>query len=134
MPAFKIHHIDHIVLRVTNLERSITFYQNVVGCTLDRRREDLGLVHLRAGTSLIDLVDINGPLGGSGKAPHLPNVDHFCLRIDPFDEQALIKHLANAGIHDVNPARDRYGAEGTGPSLYFHDPDGNQIEFKGPSH
>ena len=61
MSKFSIQHIDHIVLRVTDLERSIRFYQAVLGCTLVKRREDLGMVHLRAGASMIDLVDVEGP-------------------------------------------------------------------------
>lgn len=136
MLPFKIHQIDHIVLRVSDLERSITFYRDVVGCSIDRRRPELGMVHMRAGTSMIDLVDISGPLGrpgGSAPAADNRNVDHFCLRIEPFDEKSLTEHLTQAGVSDVMPAQKRYGAEGTGLSLYFQDPDGNQIELKGPS-
>lgn len=136
MLPFKINQIDHIVLRVPDLERSIAFYRDVVGCSIDRRRPELGMVHMRAGTSLIDLVDIDSSLGrqgGSAPAADNRNVDHFCLRVDPFDEKALIEHLAEAGVSDISAAQERYGAEGTGLSLYFHDPDGNQIELKGPS-
>ena len=101
MSKFSIQHIDHIVLRVTDLERSIRFYQTVLGCTLVKRREDLGMVHLRAGASMIDLVDVEGPLGRAGGAAasgERRNVDHFCLRIEPFDEQAILTHLAGHGL------------------------------------
>jgi extradiol dioxygenase family protein len=100
-----------------------------------RHNQPLGLVHLRAGTSMIDLVDLHGELGrkGGGAAQaQRRNVDHFCLRIEPFDEAALIAHLQSFGL-TVEQAARRFGAEGYGLSLYCFDPDGNQVELKGPS-
>lgn len=136
MHPFRIQRIDHIVLRVSDLERSIRFYRQVLGCELVKRREDLGMVHLRAGASMIDLVDVQGPLGRAGGGAALPserrNVDHFCLRIDPFDEAALLAHLASHGV-SAEKAEARFGAEGTGPSLYCSDPDHNRVELKGPA-
>lgn len=135
MRMFTVKHIDHIVLRVQDLERSIHFYGDVLGCEVDRRRNDLGMVHLRAGASMIDLVDIAGPIGrqgGPAAGNARRNVDHFCLRVDPFDEAALIAHLEK---FDLAPEKavTRYGAEGDGWSLYCFDPDGNQVELKGPA-
>jgi catechol 2,3-dioxygenase-like lactoylglutathione lyase family enzyme len=135
MSKFSIQHIDHIVLRVTDLERSIRFYQAVLGCTLVKRREDLGMVHLRAGASMIDLVDVEGPLGRAGgpaASSERRNVDHFCLRIEPFDEQAILSHLAGHGL-EADRAVRRFGADGMGLSIYCKDPDGNQLELKGPA-
>ncbi|WP_322027970.1 VOC family protein [Burkholderia sp. BCC1977] len=135
MRPFNIRQLDHIVLRVSDLQRSIDFYQDVLGCTVERHREDLGVVHMRAGASMIDLVDINGSIGRQGGASaerERRNVDHFCLRIDPFDENHLIAYFERHG-HPSDDAVMRYGAEGTGLSLYFFDPDGNQVELKGPS-
>lgn len=135
MQPFTIKHIDHIVLRVKDLERSITFYGEVFGAELVKRRDDLGLVHLRAGTSMIDLVDIQGELGRKGGAAagnERRNVDHFCLRIEPFDEDVLVRHLQSFGL-TPEKAAVRFGAEGHGLSIYCFDPDGNQIELKGPS-
>ncbi|WP_198529086.1 hypothetical protein [Comamonas testosteroni] len=83
---------------------------------------------------MIDLVDINGVLGLHGGGPADPsnkNVDHFCLRISPFNETEILNFLASMGI-DADKAEVRYGAEGDGPSIYFFDPDGNQVELKGP--
>ncbi|VVN29480.1 VOC family protein [Pseudomonas fluorescens] len=136
MQAFTIKQIDHIVLRVEDLERSITFYGEVFGAELVKRRDDLGIVHLRAGASMIDLVDIRGELGrkgGAAAAPEGRNVDHFCLRIEPFDEETLISHLQSFGLAPEKAAV-RFGAEGSGLSIYCFDPDGNQVELKGPSH
>ncbi|WP_426236818.1 VOC family protein [Pseudomonas sp. TWP3-2] len=135
MHPFIIQHIDHIVLRVENMQRSIEFYQLVFGAEVVKRQEKLGLVHLRAGTSMIDLVDIDGEIGRKGGAAagsERRNVDHFCLRIEPFDEQVLIAHLQSFGL-TVEKAALRFGAEGSGLSLYCFDPDGNQVELKGAS-
>lgn len=133
---FRVQRIDHVVLRVADLERSIGFYGRVLGCEVVRRREHLGLVHLRAGASMIDLVAVDGPLGArGGRAAGVEgrNVDHLCLRVDPFAEAALVEHLRAFGVAPQGPADINFGAEGDGPSLYFADPDGNGIELKGPS-
>ncbi|MNP41105.1 Virulence protein [compost metagenome] len=135
MAPFKIQHIDHIVLRVEDLQRSIDFYARVFGAELVKRQDQLGLVHLRAGTSMIDLVDIQGEIGRQGGAApgrERRNVDHFCLRIEPFDEAALVSHLQSFGM-DIEKAASRFGAEGSGLSIYCFDPDGNRVELKGPS-
>ncbi|WP_063913716.1 VOC family protein [Pseudomonas sp. p21] len=134
MRPFAIKHIDHLVLRVSDLPRSIAFYTELLGCTVSRVREDLGMVHLATGTAMIDLVTLDGPLGQpGGAAPRAEgrNLHHFCLRIEPFDEPALTAYLQTAGVK-VEPAEKRYGAEGEGLSLYCYDPDGNQVELKGP--
>ena len=133
---FDVQRIDHLVLRVRDLSRSIVFSGDVLGCQVGRTREHLGLVHLRAGASMIDLVSVDGTLGARGGGPagaEGRNVDHLCLRIEPFDEAALIAHLAGFGIAPAGPADTNFGAEGDGLSLYFHDPDGNTIELKGPA-
>jgi len=135
-PPFQVLRLDHVVLRVADSARSIAFYAQALGCTVVKRRDDLGLVHLRAGASMIALVALDGPLGrkgGAGAGAEGRNVDHVCLRVEPFDEAALIRHLCAAGAAPPAPATTRFGAEGDGPSLYFRDPDGNTIELKGAS-
>lgn len=135
--SFTIQHIDHIVLRVASLERAIAFYCSVLGCKVARRRDDLGLIHLSAGSSMIDLVALDGKLGlrgGAGPAKAGRNVDHLCLRVEPFDEAALTAHLAAHNIPIHGPAAVNFGAEGEGLSLYISDPDGNTVELKGPAH
>ena len=136
MPPFAVSHIDHLVLRVQDIEASIDFYRQALGCVVVRRRDDLGLVRLRAGSSLIDLVSIAGSLGRKGGAAagaQGRNLDHLCLRIDPFDEAALRSHLLPFGLDPAQRAESRFGAQGDGLSLYFSDPDGNVIELKGPA-
>ena len=133
---FAVQRIDHVVLRMRDLARSEAFYREVLGCEVAKRRDDLGLLHLRAGASMIDLVAVDGKLGtrdGEARGAGGRNVDHLCLRIDGFDEAAIIQHLASHGLAPHGPASDNFGAEGNGPSLYFDDPDGNAIELKGAS-
>jgi glyoxylase I family protein len=133
---FTLAALDHVVLRVRDLDAALAFYVGVLGCEVVRRRENLGLYHLSAGTSMIDLVPVDGELGARGGAPAGPegrNMDHFCLRILPFDADAVLAHLRAHGLEADGPG-DRFGAEGTGPSIYVTDPDGNVVELKGPAH
>lgn len=129
-----IRDIDHLVLRVVDLDRMLRFYCEALGCEVEKRQEDLGLIQLRAGRSLIDLVPVSGKLGKAGGAPpgaEARNLDHFCLRVEPFDESAIRRHLSAHGV-EAGPVESRYGAQGTGPSIYVKDPEGNVVELKGP--
>jgi glyoxylase I family protein len=130
----KLLGLDHVVLRVRDLEAALRFYVGMLGCTEERRSDALGLVQLRAGASLIDLVPVDSPLGRHGGGPPDPsakNVDHFCLRIEPFDGETLAAHLRAHGV-EPGDVGERYGADGHGPSMYLRDPDGNVVELKGP--
>ncbi len=134
-PPFGLKGLDHIVLRVSDIDRMKVFYHEVVGCSDEREQAEIGLFQLRAGQSLIDLVTIDGKLGATGGAAagiEGRNVDHFALAITPFDEVAIRAHLTNHGVA-IEQAGTRYGAEGEGPSVYFRDPEGNLIELKGPA-
>jgi len=127
--------LDHVVLRIADLDRSLAFYCDILGCVMERRRDDLGLYHLRAGRAQIDLVTLAGELGQKGGGPRAPdglNMDHFCLRIEPFDGPGLKDYLHGCGL-ETGEIVQRFGAEGTGPSLYVQDPDGNTVELKGPA-
>ncbi len=123
---FRLVGIDHVVLRAADPARLERFYLEVIGCTLERRQEKFQLTQLRAGRTLIDIVPAPGALPAAGH-----NVEHVCLRIEPFDAAALAAHL---GRHGVAPGEiaQRFGADGTGPSLYLADPEGNKLELKGP--
>ncbi len=125
--------LDHIVLRVADVERSKRFYCDVLGCRVERVLEELGLYQLRAGAQLIDLVDVNAPLGRAGgpaAGEQARNLDHFALQVSPFEEDSIRAHLQAHGV-EVGALAQRYGAEGNGPSLYIRDPDGNVVELKG---
>ncbi len=131
----EVRGIDHVVLRVADVERALHFYCEVLGCREERRVEEVGLIQLRAGGSLIDLVAVDSQLGRAGGAPPGTggrNVDHVALQLDVFDEAAIRAHLEGHGVEPGEVAR-RYGARGMGPSMYIRDPDGNVIELKGPA-
>jgi catechol 2,3-dioxygenase-like lactoylglutathione lyase family enzyme len=131
---FRLVTLDHLVLRVVDLKRMLHFYCDALGCTIEKRQEGIGLIQLRAGSALIDLVPVDGKLGAAGGAPpgkEGRNLDHFCLRVEPFDESAIRTQLARYG-YAAGPVEKRYGAEGEGPSIYVTDPEGNVVELKGP--
>ena len=134
MPPFALKLIDHVVLRVRDRDASMRFYCDVLGCTLDKVQAAIGLWQVRAGTSLIDLVPLDGLLGkigGAGPEKEGRNVDHFAIQVTPFDEAAIRAYLAAHHVTITDSGR-RYGAEGDGPSIYVLDPDGNSVELKGP--
>ena len=131
MPApFSILGIDHVVLRAADPAGLEQFYLDVLGCTFEKRQGTLA--QLRAGHALIDIVpaDEAGPAGGTSRSGGA-NLDHLCLRVEPFDAAAIARHLAAHGVRCGEEAA-RYGAEGRGPSVYLNDPEGNGIELKGP--
>ena len=130
----KLLGLDHLVLRVVSLDAMLGFYVGVLGCSIERRQDEIGLVQLRAGQSLIDLVTVDsklGRMGGAAPGKEGRNMDHFCLRVEPFDAVAIRAHLAAHGV-DAGKVESRYGAEGEGPSIYLDDPEGNMVELKGP--
>jgi glyoxylase I family protein len=125
--------IDHVVLRVSDLERMIRFYVDVLGATLEKEQDDIGLYQLRVGTSLIDLVPVDsklGRMGGAAPKSEDRNLDHVAFRVLPWDGEAILAHLHSHGIE--SEIKSRYGAEGDGPSIYLTDPEGNGLELKGP--
>ncbi|AGK48110.1 glyoxalase/Bleomycin resistance /Dioxygenase superfamily protein [Burkholderia thailandensis MSMB121] len=130
---FHIHEIDHVVLRAADLAAMTRFYCDVLGCHVEKEQRELGLVQLRAGRSLIDLLAVGSPIdrADSGAPGKGRNMDHLCLRVEPFDAAALHAHLTAHGARPGDEAR-RYGADGYGPSIYLFDPEGNMVELKGP--
>ena len=124
--------LDHVVLRVRDLDAMLHFYRDTLGCPVEREL-DIGLVQLRAGSSLIDLVPVDSELGRTGGGPPdgPRNMDHFCLQVEPFEEEAIRATLAARGYR-AGPVESRYGARGDGPSIYVEDPEGNTVELKGP--
>jgi glyoxylase I family protein len=119
-----IRGIDHVVLRVRDIERMRKFYCEVLGAHHVAWRPELGMSHLRVGAAMIDLVQGEGPTGC--------NMDHLCLKVDPFDQDAIVAHLAKHKV-EVGKIATRFGAEGNGVSIYLTDPEGNTVELKGPS-
>jgi len=134
MIPFRLKSLDHVVLRVSEVRTCVSFYCDVLGCSVEQEHADLGLYQLRAGDFIIDLLDVAGPIGregGSGPSRDGHNLDHFCIRVEPFDELASRKHFAR---HNVKPSDllNNWGGDGRGPSMYVLDPEGNKVEIKGP--
>ena len=118
--------LDHVVLRCRDQARMLAFYTDVLGLVEERRLEALGLIQLRAGRSMIDLVP-GTPAGFDGA-----NVDHLCLMIAPTDLDAVVGALGALGVETIGEPMVRYGATGYGRSVYLRDPEGNVVELKGP--
>ncbi len=123
--TFHVERIDHVVLRVRDLPGMVRFYEQALGFKVERTLERIHLVQMRAGASMLDLVRGERPQTGG-------NMDHLAFRIEPFDRAAIEQKLSPLGIA-LGETVQRYGAEGNGPSVYFNDPEGNQIELKGPT-
>jgi len=134
LPAIPYHTkgLDHVVLRAGDIDVMLEFYRDVLGLPVAKHNEALGLWHLQAGDSMIDLININGPLGRDGLLPSTKaqNVDHLALKITPFDSDALRAYFEAHGV-EVGPDRIRFGANGDGPSIHLRDPEGNGVELKG---
>ena len=130
---FQILDIDHVVIRAANLDVMTRFYRGVLGCMLEKEQLELGLIQLRAGRALIDLLQVGGSIDRpeSGVPGAGRNMDHLCLRVEPFDADGLKTWFAGHDVRIGEPAT-RYGADGYGPSLYLFDPEGNMVELKGP--
>jgi catechol 2,3-dioxygenase-like lactoylglutathione lyase family enzyme len=131
MPApFAILGLDHIVLRAADPAALERFYLDVLGCRFEKRQGKLA--QLRAGSALIDIVpaDEAGPAQGTSSTGGA-NLDHLCLRVEPFDAAVIAAHFKAHGV-DCGEEKSRYGAEGQGPSVYLTDPEGNGVELKGP--
>lgn len=129
---YRLGGIDHVVIRARDIDAMLGFYRDVLGCRVAKHNQPLGLWHLDAGGSMIDLVDMAGKLGAAGGPPPGPgrNVDHIAIQVEPFDAAAIRAHFAAHGI-EADPPAVRFGAEGDGPSIYLRDPEGNGVELKG---
>jgi glyoxylase I family protein len=125
--------LDHIVLRTSQMEEMLHFYVTVLGCPVERELSpEFGLMQLRAGTALIDLVAVDSELGRAGGGPPTEsgnNMDHFCLQVNALPEEEISRYLASHGIK-AGPFERRYGAQGYGNSVYLRDPEGNIVELR----
>ena len=124
--AIRVTGLDHVVLRCRDQPRMLRFYTGVLGLAEERRIEAIGLIQLRAGRSLVDLVP------GNPADYEAANVDHVCLAIAPVAMDDVVRELAVQGVETIGEPTTRYGATGNGPSLYLRDPEGNVVELKVP--
>ncbi len=132
-PPFALEGLDHVVLLVDGMDEAEKFYRLVLGCTVERNLPQYGMLQLRAGAALIDLVDIASAEGAWAKPP-VPggrNMDHVCIATGRWDEVAMRAHLTDHKVEIVEEGI-RGGARGDGLSFYIKDPSGNVLELKGP--
>jgi glyoxylase I family protein len=130
-PPFAVAGLDHVVLLVDDMALAQRFYRDVVGCTVENVLPQYGMAQLRAGVSLIDLVDISTEKG-SWARPDVAggrNVDHVALDTGDWDEAAMRAWLAANNVA-IEEEGIRTGAKGDDLSFYIRDPAGNQIELK----
>jgi catechol 2,3-dioxygenase-like lactoylglutathione lyase family enzyme len=122
----RVTDLDHVVLRCRAIDQTLEFYQRVLGLTEERRLDSIGLIQLRAGRSMLDLIPMEPNDGGEAGG----NLDHFCLGIETDDIAALARQLQEMGVEVLGEPQERYGARGTGWSVYIRDPEGNKVELK----
>lgn len=129
-PLVTVTGLDHIGLRVRDVESSLGFYTGVLGLESERvnewRNGDVTFPSVRLDSStLIDLF-----AASDGGEPTANNQDHFCLEIEPIDLANLKTKCIKLGIGIHNGPGSRWGARGDGTSLYIYDPDNNVVELK----
>jgi catechol-2,3-dioxygenase len=121
----KIAEIDHVVFRCRDQTRMLDFYTRIIGLTEERRIDQIGLIQLRAGRSMIDLVPAETASDDKSR-----NVDHVCLGIEAADLSSIARYLKENSVEVMGEPATRYGARGMGLSIYLRDPEGNLIELK----
>lgn len=121
----KVAELDHVVLRCRDQKRALDFYTRVLGLVEERRIDQIGLIQLRAGASMIDLVPATGARADDGL-----NVDHFCVGVEVRDLNEVAAYLRGQSVEVMGEPAMRYGARGMGLSLYVRDPEGNVVELK----
>jgi glyoxylase I family protein len=123
----RVNGIDHVVLKVSDVRRSLAFYESVLGLRLERIFEELGVYQVRCGVNLVDLQTLQP--GESLPPPDQRGVDHVCLSVDA-DIDALMAAIAADDVRVVRGPVEVYGARGFGTSVYVADPDDYVIELK----
>jgi catechol 2,3-dioxygenase-like lactoylglutathione lyase family enzyme len=136
MSGFKISELDHIVLNVGNIERSLEFYTGVMGLKAERldefRTGKVGFPSVRInGDTIIDLFPIQGQQNTqSDREKAAGNLNHFCMVTGKEDFAGIIDYLKENRIIIREGPVSRWGARGRATSVYFLDPDGNEIEIR----
>jgi glyoxylase I family protein len=129
MKTIKVTELDHIVLNVKDIDRSLDFYANVLGLKIERLEEfragKIGFPSVRINSdTIIDLFPAKEAVNRPG------NLNHFCVVVEKNDFEGIVEYLNGHGVKILNGPISRWGARGRATSVYFHDPDQNEIEIR----
>ena len=136
MKSIKITELDHIVLNVRDIGRSLVFYTQVLGLKGERVQEfkggKVGFPSVRINEhTIIDLFPLKGSDVEERSAEKTQgNLNHFCLVAEKEDFSGIVDYLKGHGISIREGPISRWGARGRATSVYFFDPDGNEIEIR----
>ena len=136
MKPIRVTELDHIVLNVKDIDRSLAFYSQVLGLKAERvdefRAGKIGFPSVRINEhTIIDLSISKEPAAlpkSGGKT--LGNLNHFCLVVDKEDFSGIVDYLTAHDVSIVQGPISRWGARGRATSVYFLDPDGNEVEIR----
>jgi catechol 2,3-dioxygenase-like lactoylglutathione lyase family enzyme len=135
MARIKITELDHIVLNVGDIYRSLKFYTDVLGLAGERVEEfkagKVGFPSVRINNStIIDLFPSKENFFRSAAEKFNGNLNHFCLVVAAENFAGVIDDLKDNQIAIREGPVSRWGARGRATSVYFLDPDGNEIEIR----
>lgn len=135
MARLNITALDHIVLNVNDIDRSLAFYTEVLGLKGERitefRAGQVGFPSVRVNdTTIIDLFPAKSNLPTGEGAKREGNLNHFCMVVDAANFAGIVDYLAAQQVSIREGPVSRWGARGRATSVYFLDPDGNEIEIR----
>ena len=136
MKPIKVTELDHIVLNVKDIDRSLDFYANVLGLKIERldefRAGKIGFPSARINEhTIIDLARSKEGNSSPENGENLQrNLNHFCLVVEKEDFSGIVEYLKAHSVAILNGPISRWGARGRATSVYFHDPDRNEIEIR----
>lgn len=135
MAGIKITELDHIVLNVADIDRSLAFYTGVLGLQGERVEEfragKVGFPSVRINVeTIIDLFPAQAAAHPAAGVKNSGNLNHFCLVVEAADFAGIREHLAGHRITIREGPVARWGARGRATSVYFLDPDGNEVEIR----
>jgi catechol 2,3-dioxygenase-like lactoylglutathione lyase family enzyme len=131
---FTVTGMDHIVLKVRDMDRVLDFYLNVLGLKGERLEEfrqgrvPFPSVRINHDT-IIDLFPVQASADDVPDA-RSSDLDHFCLVVDQTDMSQVVAYLQRHGVAIQQGPVTRWGAHGNGTSIYFSDPENRQIEIR----
>ena len=135
MKPIRITELDHIVLNVKDIDRSLAFYTQVLGLGAERvdefRAGKIGFPSVRINEHTIIDLSVSKEPGALPKSEGktLGNLNHFCLVVDQEDFTGIVDYLKAHSVPIVQGPISRWGARGRATSVYFLDPDGNEVEI-----